>query len=283
MWVDVVGLRSSRSDRAIILVLQAYIDESYEPDGVFVLGGYVSTAERWSRFASDWEKCLPKFGVLDSKSNQYHFKYNQMAALQERRERIPIFENIVMDHALFGLFCRIHIQDIQRAIGRIQIPAHKFVDFAEWEHPYYVAYRCLMDMFHFNRDRFPDLVPEGEPIDFIFDDQLFEKKIIIETWRDYIEEKPDSVRHLYGRMPAFRDDKQFLPLQAADLIAGKVRENFTKDTFYEVFEKGPSDKVAFPILGVEFNEDQLVASFKDLARAFTDAQIFDVKYGDVLI
>jgi hypothetical protein len=33
------------------MVLQAFIDDSYTPNGVFVLGGYVASAEAWAELS----------------------------------------------------------------------------------------------------------------------------------------------------------------------------------------------------------------------------------------
>jgi hypothetical protein len=37
-----------------MLMLQAFIDESYD-GGVYALCGYITTAEKWSKFSDEWE------------------------------------------------------------------------------------------------------------------------------------------------------------------------------------------------------------------------------------
>lgn len=281
VWAEVCGLPPASASSHILMVLQAYIDESYQPDGVFVLGGFVASAKSWAEFSKEWEQCLPNFGVLDAKSNTYHFKYSDMAHLPERRERIKVFEKIVERHALFGLFCKFNVVDLRSAISRIHVPSLSYVDFGDFVNPYLLAYRCLMDMFHIHRRFYKEIIPQNEPIDFFFDEQLGEKRVIIESWESYIESRPDELRALYGQTPSFRDDKKFLPLQAADLLAGLVRESYVKNTFDDKFSRSPTDKRSFPILGITFDEDDLLRDFKKIIRQHTDAQIFDVKIGEI--
>lgn len=265
------------------MALQAFIDESYAPGGVFVLGGYVSSAERWAKFSREWERGLRRFGVLDHKANSYHFKYNQMASNPERRERNKIFENIVHEHAMFGIFCRIKTNDVVNAVRRIQIPAAQSVDFGRLQNPYHVAFRCMMDKFHSSRSEFPEIVPATEPIDFFFDEQVGEQRAIMGFWDEYICNRSDNVRNLYGRKPVFGDDKQFLPLQAADLLAGLVRETSVRGNFADAFAKDTADNKSFPVFGIEFNEDHLADTFAKIVRDQVDAQVFDVKWGSVLV
>jgi len=79
----VAGMRPSAAVRQPIMVLQAYIDDSYKRNGEFVLAGHIATAESWAKFAKEWEALLPSAGTLASNGN-YHFKMSEMAANPER-------------------------------------------------------------------------------------------------------------------------------------------------------------------------------------------------------
>ena len=54
------------------MVLEGYVDDSgSSPDGnVFVLAGYISTAEKWAEFSSEWERICDQ----DPKTPGYHKK-----------------------------------------------------------------------------------------------------------------------------------------------------------------------------------------------------------------
>jgi hypothetical protein len=62
-----------------------------------------------------------------------------------------------------------------------------------------------------------------EPIDFIFDNQN-EKTAILNGWDLYRASAPERIHKLLGAMPRFEDDEQFLPLQAADMLAWWCRK-----------------------------------------------------------
>lgn len=59
VWAQVSGVAPSRSWKRLLVVLQAYIDDSRGDDGTFVLAGYIATAESWAKFAGEWEELLP--------------------------------------------------------------------------------------------------------------------------------------------------------------------------------------------------------------------------------
>jgi hypothetical protein len=58
-----------------------------------------------------------------------------------------------------------------------------------------------------------------DKVDFIFDDRVMEKKKIRDAWDSFKENAAAEARPYIGSDPRFEDDKEFLPLQAADLIA----------------------------------------------------------------
>jgi hypothetical protein len=70
------------------LDFQAFVDDSYTPNGEFVLGGHIATAKHWAEFSKEWEALLP-LGTL-SNENAYHFKMAEMAQTPERISRVPL-------------------------------------------------------------------------------------------------------------------------------------------------------------------------------------------------
>jgi hypothetical protein len=80
-------------------MLQAFIDESVDPAGVFVLAGYIASTESWMAFSREWEKLLRPFGTV-REDGRYHFKMHEMAANPERMARVPIFFRVIEDHVL---------------------------------------------------------------------------------------------------------------------------------------------------------------------------------------
>ena len=259
------------------MTLQAYIDESEGSGGTFVLGGFISTVEKWAKFTSEWEKLLRPFGVLKEDSPNYHFKYNEMAR-EGRRDRIPIFEAVAEGNAIMAVSCKINVNDLRSAIERIASPQARFLDFGPYADPYFLTFRALMDTFHSRRVEFERFLDPHAPVDFIFDEQKGRQEKIIAAWGDYIENREPEIRRVYGAAPIFRPDEIYLPLQAADLWAGKLREAYEKGTFLEIFAPFDEARVKFPILTMEWDEDQLV---EDLLKVAVNAGInaFDTRVG----
>ena len=66
-----------------------------------------------------------------------------------------------------------------------------------------------------------------EPVDYIFDERpnAGEKQDVLEGWDVFGRTLSDGVRSNLGRRPVFADDKQELPLQAADMWEMVLSEN----------------------------------------------------------
>jgi hypothetical protein len=272
------------------MVWQAAIDDSYNQDSIFVLGGFVATAEAWANFSRDWEELLP-WGTL-TKDNKHHFKMSEMAASPDRMERAAAFFRVIEKHITAAVACKIDIRDLRRALNRIWIPGRQYgsattIDWSAWSNPYVMAFRCLMDQFHLRRDEMTEVFPLDEPIDFIFDMQT-EKKIIRDAWDEYLQKRNPEIRHRFGEEPRFLDDRVFLPLQAADLWAWHVREWFEdgdtnglkklSDMEFSAWQA----KWKFPRILIAFDEDALTRLLMEAARAAAGPNriIYDVRFSE---
>jgi hypothetical protein len=90
------GLAPSLWGRTGLMTLQAYLDESEDGD-FFVLAGYISSPEKWVKFAQDWEDVL--HFATQGKDGNYRFKMNEMAQNEERMNRVPYFYRIIEEFA----------------------------------------------------------------------------------------------------------------------------------------------------------------------------------------
>jgi hypothetical protein len=63
-----------------------------------------------------------------------------------------------------------------------------------------------------------------DTVEFIFGDQTLEKDKIVEAWDLLKRNGGADTQELIGGSPSFLDDRQVLPLQAADFIAWWVRK-----------------------------------------------------------
>jgi hypothetical protein len=267
IWAQVSGLPPEKARKRIFVVLQAFIDDSFEEDGVFVLGGYISTAEAWAAFSKEWEKLLP-LGTLN-KHRRYHFKMREMAREPARIARVPLFLKVIEDHALVYVSAKINIAELRSARSRIVVPNIN-IDWGVFANPYFVAFRCLMDNLHASRPRMGHVLPLSDKIDFYFDNRT-DKKAIVTMWDDYVARRRDEVRRYFGANPRFEDDEEFLPLQAADFWAWWVRKWYLEGTPEKIprwdfgsFTKSPGKE----FLGIEiaFNQERLIDALKGLVR-----------------
>lgn len=265
------------------MVFQAYIDDSYSAGGVFVLAGYIGTAEVWAKFSKEWEETLP-YGVR-SKDGRFHFKMSEMASNPERMGRVGAFYKVIERYDLTSIACIINIAELRRAPKRLWSP-DRILDWGAFSDPFFFTLRALIDCVHDHRDKFPSL-PPSEKIDFIFDEQS-QKSIVLSVWSQFVASRRDHVRSLFGATPRFEDDKDFLPLQAADLWAWSVREWRGRGSPGSVDDDGvinmlvprlvPSKTSQRAIL-ISYDEEQIVEILRDLVLAQTPGvTVYDRQY-----
>ena len=103
-----------------------------------------------------------------------------------------------------------------------------------------------------------DLLKLDDAIDFIFDDQIDKKHRLIAAWDSFKKMGHPTFKHLMGDTPAFRDDKNVLPLQAADLHAWLVRKRWDDYATGQPETRMPWTKQRkIPSIAIEWGEEQL--------------------------
>jgi hypothetical protein len=59
IWALVSGFSEPMRSNRLLLMLQAYIDDSRSDDPpVFALGGFIAPAEKWASFSDEWQQFL---------------------------------------------------------------------------------------------------------------------------------------------------------------------------------------------------------------------------------
>jgi len=242
------------------MVLQAFMDESEGDDGAFVLAGHIATAEAWAKFSQEWEFLL-SMGTL-AQNNKMHFKMSEMAFLPERMERVPAFYKIIETYVALAISCSVRRRDLDRAKSRLYVP-NNTIDWDFADNIYRFAFHGLLNSFNQNRAVVEAVIPPDQPVDFIFDERL-EKKPIRDEWDGFVQSRPQKIRKLYGSYPRFENDqdRDFLPLQAADFWAWWVRKRWGEaDGVAKLFAgdfdtwKGARD---YPKLIIYYDEQTIV-------------------------
>ena len=214
-WASVCGFPAEKRRRRLLHMLKAYIDES-EEGGMFVIAGYISTAERWAAFSDDWRN------VLDTNSPHYKrldaYKSSLMrVGSQVDMEQSGWFYNAIEDHALAAISVHFPISALRNALHRLPRRA-QIAGIEKLENPYYFSFRAIIDLLLQNQKN----LGFNTPIDFIFDEKS-EKIPCIEGWERMKGGATGERLSPMGDTPTFKKDDEVLPLQAADLWAAWVR------------------------------------------------------------
>jgi hypothetical protein len=211
------------------MVAQGYIDDSgaNTTSSVFVLGGFIAPVDNWLAFSTDWK------AALDAPPRLEYFKMKEAARLKDqfhprrgwteelRDQRINTLAAIIQKYAVLRVSVALRHSDFIKHLR--SLPAVNR-DLAR-DTPFVTALSLLMTAVAISREQ--NLLME--PIDFIFDQQEGIEEELAPFWPGIKRrsEKADSkiVRDCFRHMPLFRDEKDFLPLQAADLYAWQIRRN----------------------------------------------------------
>ena len=224
----VSGLPMKERERRLFMVLQAVIDDSgNEPNQkLYVLGGFLSTQERWAAFSDEWQAVLDRptptplefYKFTQSRALKKQFSDKRGWTDQHRNERVEALARVAVKHAMrrFEVSMRHKDFDLVRAV-----PVFERKQLSD--HPYgFLALHVVATVATI-------AVVSGltDPIDFIFDSQGGFEAELQGLWRAHEGEwrSPMGTAHI-GKV-FFHDEQRFRPLQAADMWAGCVRHGMT--------------------------------------------------------
>jgi hypothetical protein len=195
--------------------LQAFIDDSASDcgDRRLYLAGYVNRADRWAHFSVAWREELKAAPSID---------YLKMSEANAFAGQFAGWAIAARDEKLCGLIRVInHFEPMsfEFSLSREEYYRHvKPVAPRGLGNPHFVC--CLHVLF--GLARFADSEKVNVPIDFIFDQQTGVSDDLA-LFMDHMKKSlPRGARKLIASI-AFEDDKQFLPIQAADMLAWHLR------------------------------------------------------------
>jgi len=197
------------------VALHGYVDDSGygdRNDPAFVLSGFIASVPRWKTFSDQWQEALQEFPSIS------YLKMSEAVGLSGQFANWNVRDRNVKLERLFPIIKGINPQGI-----RCVIPCQSFRDNVKGKiskalnSPYFLA---LFDMVFMLataiREGNLDIADPRYKVDFTFDEN---KKLeyLIDRWYGIVmSELPAWASNLFSNSPIFRDDKQFLPLQAAD-------------------------------------------------------------------
>jgi hypothetical protein len=223
------GIPEPERQGKVCLMMQAYIDDSGTKGThpIFTLAGFIGPAEKWAALSNSWREYLKASPSID------YLKMKEAAKLdgefnrwepKDRNDKLHGFIDIIKRHApQKAIHVTIDLKDFERHMApNLYQPMSS---------PYFVgAHAILAGIGH-------EILDSGAPLEepeIFFDEQLiFGPRL--KMWYPLIkaamkERKDYDLGRLYTALPndlMFRDDKIFVPLQAADVLAWLVRMGYT--------------------------------------------------------
>lgn len=231
--------------------IQAYVDDSGAPpnERCLVLAGYLASTDQWASFSDEWDRALRMRPRLE------YFKMADAVKLRKsfdgwtphlRDERLRMLKRIIQDHVQCFVASVVPFADFNRALTEVPMKL-KF-------RPYAAA---LMGLMGATRAHIP-LMDIHERVDFIFDEQVMEKGIILENWDYATANVEPGEQEFVSKTPAFRNDRDFLPLQAADLCAWLQRNSWEAQNGHaQVYEPPWTNEKPIEGLTFQLNEDDI--------------------------
>lgn len=255
------------------MVWQAFADDSgnNNQQRVYTLSGFMAPAEDWARFSDAWQAqldrtdCGPaleyfKFGESRRLREQFNETRGWTAALRDAR--VADLARTVTDHAKHLINAKIQHDHFDKLIKIVPV----FQRSLSVDHPYILLVGGLVQAI--------GLIHEAagltEPIECIFDHQQGFETETHEIWREWRSSVRNRINgsQILGELH-FRDDKEqgFLPLQAADMLAGAARH------FHLTEERLPELETLLTLPGHsrEYSGDEI----RNLALSMTE-EVFNI-------
>lgn len=264
------GLRPDIRKRCWLLMLQAFIDDSgSEPAGhSFVLGGLISTVDKWADFVPEWDTCLKQdqplayFKATEAHNRAGEFKSGWSRPLVE--QRMTELADIAEQYAEYRIHCVMHWSDFDaylKDIGQSLKPPYDL----GFKNPYMVLF--FSTVFAVNSFR------KAKGIDceceFIFDEQGKVGEFAADVYQ-VLKESP-ALRSQLSALPKFEDDKRVIPLQAADLYAWNVHDACLTEEGQDKYFHIKKGFASLPLIEILIDEKYLVAMRETLLQSAREA------------
>jgi hypothetical protein len=238
----VLGYSSEKRARKVLVMLQAYIDDSADQDGDkrLLLAGYINSAKRWESFSDDWALALAQPPAIDCLHMTKSFHGFSSEARQKKLEALIA---VLAKYKPLSIECSVSKADFDNILK--PVAPH------DLRHAYFPCFYGIV----INAARMIAQTPEELSLDFIFDDQgnvglnaLLWYPAVFSTLAPEIQAK------LSGP-PYFKSDMDVLPLQAADMLAWHMRR--IRSPACTTIDRELADAMAFSHVQTEITKELL--------------------------
>lgn len=209
--------------KLVVKMLKAFIDDSGSGGDSpwYVLAGYLGTAEAWDAFEGRWRRVLdgpPKLDYFKASEAESLRSDGQWAGISKdkRNARVDAFIGVIQEFATRAIHVRMMQQDYNDVI-QPYIPK-------KWDNPYFFLFIGFIAAC----TSVEKYAGDGHPIEFVFD-SADEKRIQKPSFQLY--DQCVTLPQFGARVDNihYENEKEFVPLQAADLLAWQIRRRFSVD------------------------------------------------------
>jgi hypothetical protein len=240
-------------------MFQVYTDDSGTggAGAAFILAGYIASAETWAKFSEEWAEMLgmsPRIRYFKM-SEAWNLSGEFLGWSEERRnERAMFFYRIIERHVVAEFRCVVPHIAFEHALQRLP----KVRDPLRTHHVYHFALTNFVIWLVNARSLFRIT----DPLEFIFDEQLHKDGIVKSHWEG-LRNNPSIPQGSIIGLPSFKDDKQVLPLQAADMNAWWTRRRWAdKSLARSASWQYPWDRQReIPGIEISYDEDKIFDEF----------------------
>ncbi len=204
-------------------MLKCYADDSGSHKGddsnLFVLAGYLMEEERWESFAEQWDIQLKRdfpvqfFHMTDAEYGDGEFEGMDLVF---RERKIKDLALVIADNQPTPIAVSLDKREYDSIV--------KGVASKERDNPYaLLLFQLMRGIAEFQKWREQIHGREPEPVEFVFDNQGPEELKALSWYAGLVEAVPEPYKTIMANTPVFRNDRDILPLQAADMLAWHVR------------------------------------------------------------
>ncbi len=254
----VSGFPSNLREVRAFALLQVVIDDSgrgQERDPAFVLAGYISRVRNWCEFADKWQATLAESPSLEYlKGYEAYWLCDQFKGWTptDRDKKVIKLVSLIRKYAPLSVTLAINGRAFDAILKASKGSLRNL-------YPLAVAAITSNVLAHSTHNR------TFEKLDFVFDEGILSReKDFDRAFEEMMTSLPKKATTLIGKRPHMEDDLEFLPLQAADLLASYVRFKLAAEARGERFESVVWE--ALCNVGPNLNAPLTTESLLDLRR-----------------
>lgn len=188
-------------------MLQAYFDESeHQESGLFCIAGYGMMSHQVRRFNREWRDL---FGSLSLHMKHFVHRRGDFDGMKddETNRLLKGAIEIINRRVAFGVAVFCHLDNINESLN------DRIAWFRGLENPYSISHHaCMVGVGQWSREH------DAGHVAYVFEDGYRNPGAVTQMLAE-IKKSPQAVEHLALGSHTFAGRQEFLPLQAADLLA----------------------------------------------------------------